>query len=118
MDNGTEFQSSKFKEICLKNKIKQEFSSPNSPHQNGTSERAWRTLFEMARCLLLESGLPKYLWTYAVKYAAYICSRCYNPRIQKTTFEIMCGSAPNVNKIAIFGEKCYEHAHHKKKLDD
>ncbi|XP_064100742.1 uncharacterized protein LOC135211359 [Macrobrachium nipponense] len=37
-DNGGEFTSSEFKEFLVSNKIKQEFSSPNSPHQNGTAE--------------------------------------------------------------------------------
>ena len=65
-DNGTEFTSEDFKSLLIKNRIKQEFSAPYSPHQNGKVERTWRTLFDMARCLLLEAKLPKKLWTYAV----------------------------------------------------
>ncbi|XP_068227917.1 uncharacterized protein [Palaemon carinicauda] len=38
-DNGGEFTSSEFKKFLVSNKVKQEFSSPNSPHQNGTAER-------------------------------------------------------------------------------
>ena len=57
-DNGSEFTS--------KNAIKHEMSTLYSPHQNGTVERAWRSLFDMAHCLLLEANLPKQLWPYAV----------------------------------------------------
>ncbi len=60
-DNGGEFTSEKFKALLVENKIKQEFSAPNSPHQNGTVERSWRSIFDMARCLLLASKLPKSL---------------------------------------------------------
>ena len=68
-DNGTEFTSKPFKSLLLKHGIKHEKSAPYSPHQNGTAERGWRSLFEMARCLLLEAALPKDLWLYAVMCA-------------------------------------------------
>ena len=88
-DNGGEFMSKDFKELMLDNKIKHETSAPRSPHQNGSAERQWKTLFEMARCMLIESGLPKYLWTYAAMSAAYIRNRCYNPWITETTFKVL-----------------------------
>ena len=80
-DNGGEFICSDFQDLLLENKIRHEKSAPNSPHQNGTAERGWRTLFEMARCLLIRSSMPKEMWKYAVAMAAYIRNRCY---IQRT----------------------------------
>lgn len=65
-DNVTEFTSYKFKKLIRKNQIKHETSAPYSPHQNGTAERNWRTLFEMDRCLLLQSDLGKDMWPYVV----------------------------------------------------
>ena len=50
-DNALEYNKN-FKHLMIKNKIKHEFSSPYSPHQNSTIERAWRSLIEMARCLI------------------------------------------------------------------
>jgi transposase InsO family protein len=58
-DNGTEFTCHEFKSLMLKHSIKHEKSAPYSPHQNGTVERNCRSLFDMARCLLIESQLPK-----------------------------------------------------------
>ena len=58
-DNEGEYISAEFKSLLLKHNIKHELTSPYSPHQNGTSERNWRTLFEMARSLLIEAKLPK-----------------------------------------------------------
>ena len=90
-DNGGEFIREKFESVLVKNQIKHEKSAPYSPHQNGTVERAWRSLFDMARCLLLESALPKDMWAYAVMSAVYIRNRCYNPRTGKTPFEAFTG---------------------------
>ena len=116
-DNGTEFTSEEFKNLVVKNRIKHEFSAPYSPHQNGTVERSSRTLYEMARCLLLETKLPKKLWTYALKTSAYIRNRCYNPRTRKTPFEMMTGHKPNLKNMHIFGTICYAYVQNKKKLD-
>ena len=62
-DRGGEYINEEFNMLMSKNKIKHETSAPNSPHQNGTAERSWRSLFDMARCLLLDSKLPKLLLT-------------------------------------------------------
>lgn len=52
------FTNRDFQELLIKNRIRHEKSAPYSPHQNGTAERGWRPLYEMSRCLLLESKLP------------------------------------------------------------
>ena len=116
-DNALEFTSAEFDSVLVKNKIKSELSCPYSPHQNGTAERSWRTLFEMARCLLIESGLPKNLWTYAVKTAAYIRNRCYNPRLEITPFEALTGKVPTLSNMHTFGTECFAYVQNKKKLD-
>ena len=36
--------------------------------------------------MLIESGLPKYMWTYAVMSSAYIRNRCYNKDQVKDVF--------------------------------
>ena len=104
--------------MLINNKIKHEFSAPYSPHQNGTAERAWRSLFEMSRCLLINAELPKFLWTYAVKKAAYVRNRCFNNRIKRTPFEAFTGKQPNVSNMHTFGSKCFAYVQEKKKLDD
>ena len=98
-------------------KIKHQTSAPHSPHQNGTAERAWRTLFDMARCMLIESGLPKCLWTYAVMCSVYTRNRCYNPRLDMTSLEAMTGRRPDVSKMHVFGTKCFAYVQNAKKLD-
>ena len=105
-DGGGEFESD-FHNNLIKNKIHHEESAPYSPHQNGTVERGWRTLFEMARCLLIESKLPLYLWTYAVMAAVYIRNRCYSQRTKQTPYYMLTGKQPNISNMHVFGTICY-----------
>jgi len=56
-DNGTEYTSKEFQLLCDEYCIKHERSAPYSPHQNGTAERGWLTLFEITRWLLLDAKL-------------------------------------------------------------
>ena len=118
-DNGTEFTSEDFSSLLRKNNIKHERSAPYSPHQNGTAERQWRTIFEMGRCMLLDKKLPKELWPYAVHTAVYTRSRCLNSRVNRIPFEALTGRRPNISNMRIFGCECYAYTQqHKAKLDE
>ena len=117
LDNRTEFMNNDFQTLLRKRGIKHETSCPNSPHQNGTAERHWRTLFEMARCLLLERSVPKVLWPYAVQTAAHIRNRCYYNRTQTTPYFCMTGKKPDLSKMWVFGSECYTYEYDRKKLD-
>ena len=117
-DNGGEYISKEFKELLTNHTIKHELTAPYSPHQNGTAERCWRTLFDMARSMLTESKLPKFLWTYAVMAATYTRNRCYNQRIMQTPYGLITGLKPDVSHLHLFGSVCYAYVQgHKKKLD-
>ena len=112
-DNGTEFPSELFQRLLVLNRIKHDQSAPYSPHQNGTVEHLWGTLFSIARCLLIESKLPKNLWV----YTAYIRNHYYNRNARKTPYENFTSSKPNLNKMHIFGTTCFYYVQNKTKLD-
>ena len=116
-DNGTEFTSRNYQQLLIRNGIRHETSSPYSPHQNGTAERNWRTLFDMARCMLIESGLPKSLWPYAVQTAAIVRNRCFNNRTKQTPYFMLTGRQPDISKMQKFGCICYAYKQDKRKLD-
>lgn len=97
-DNGTEYTGKEFQTLLIKNKIRHETSAPYLPHQNGTAERGWCTLFEMGRCLLFDSKLPNTLWNYAVQTATYVRNRCYNRQTEKTAYELFTGKEPNISR--------------------
>ncbi|KAL8127724.1 hypothetical protein AgCh_014592 [Apium graveolens] len=70
-DNGIEFKNLIMEEFCKNHVIKQEFSSPGTPQQNGVVERKNRTLIEAARTILEEAKLPTYFWAEAVHTACF-----------------------------------------------
>ena len=117
-DNGGEYLG-EFKDVLIKQSIKHELSSPHTPQQNGTAERSWRTAFDMARCLLLDSELPKNLWSYALLTSGYTRNRCYQQRTGSTPYELFTGRRPNLRNMVAFGTKCFVYNdNQKRKLDD
>ena len=116
-DNGGEYVADEYENVLIDHQIRHEFSAPYSPHQNGTAERCWRTLFDMARAMLIESGLPKSMWPYAVMAAAHIRNRVFSQRIGDTPYHLLTGKKPSISKLHVFGSVCYANIHEKKKLD-
>ena len=60
-DNGGEFTSNEFKELCKDSGIKRELSTPYNPQQNGIAERKNRTIMESARDMLHDQDLPLHI---------------------------------------------------------
>ncbi len=106
-DNGTEYVNSKVEELFLQYKIRHEKSSPYSPHQNGTAERNWRTLFNTARCFLIDSGMNKSFWHYALLASNFTRNRFFNKRLGLTPVEAFSGKRPDLSKVQVFGSICY-----------
>ena len=74
---------------CNEHGISHNFSAPRTPQQNGVVERKNRTLEEMARTMLIASGLPRNFWAEAVNIACYILNRVLiRPITSKTPYEL------------------------------
>jgi hypothetical protein len=52
--------------------IKQEFSSPITPQQNGVVKRKNKVIREMARVMIHSKNLTQHFWEEAVNTACYI----------------------------------------------
>ena len=50
-DNGSEYKSRLFRKFCLGKKIRQSFTAPESPEQNGIAERWFQTSWNGARAM-------------------------------------------------------------------
>ena len=74
-DKGAEFTSFEFPQFCLDIGVKLEFSSPNTPQQIGSNERAGRTFAGIVRCLLADSGQPHILWGELMQTDVYLSNR-------------------------------------------
>ncbi|GJR76683.1 retrovirus-related pol polyprotein from transposon TNT 1-94 [Tanacetum coccineum] len=107
-DNGTEFKNATLKAHYEKLGIMQQFSTAQTPQQNGVVERRNRTLVEAARTMLIFSRLLEFLW------AKVVATTCFtqNPSIihtrhNKTPYELLRGRKPNVEYFHVFGSLCY-----------
>jgi hypothetical protein len=108
-DMGGEFLAAahgQFLHICLERGIRAERSVPGNPEQNAKAERGNRNLLEIARSLLLHANLPKNLWGYAMRYAAYIDMRCISSRTGMTPYEAWYGYKHEKDPIT-FGAQVY-----------
>ena len=105
-DNGGEYKSQAFETVLRDNGIRHTMTAPYSPYQNGKSERSWRSLMEMARCLRSDAMIPKSYWMYAVKHAQYLRNRSYQRRTNSTAYELFTGKKPDMRNIHPLGTPC------------
>ncbi|CAI7900529.1 unnamed protein product [Closterium sp. NIES-53] len=70
-DRGGEFYSDLLAAYCAEHGIRQTFTLPASPQQNGVAERRIGLVMEIARTSLIHAAAPHFLWPFAVQYAAH-----------------------------------------------
>ena len=106
-DEGTEFKNRSVLETMNRIGAEVSYSPPYTPTLNGISERLNRTLLNLTRTLLIESGLPKRLWSEALFYSVFAlnCVKINN-RTNKTPFEMVYGRKPFIKKMQPFGTAC------------
>lgn len=103
-DNGGEYKSKDFENFLNSCGILHQYTIPYTPEQNGVAERANRTLTEMARCMLIHSGLGEQFWAEAIATAAYLRNRAETKTLlEKTPFESWTGKVPSVGHLKVFG---------------
>ena len=95
-DGALEFKSKQFSDLCTSNGIKQEFSAPYTPEENGKIERAWVTVTSMTRCMMATAGVPKQFWYFALSTAIYLKDRSIHLAHGKIPFEMFHGCKPGL----------------------
>ncbi|KAH9666242.1 Integrase catalytic domain-containing protein [Citrus sinensis] len=110
-DNGGEYTSDLFLQVCQNEGIKRHFTMRYTPQQNGVAERMNRTLLEKVRCMLSNAGLEKKFWVEAVSYASHLVNRLPSAAIGgKTPMKMWSGKhAQDYDSLRIFGCPAYYH---------
>jgi hypothetical protein len=90
-DGGGEYNSNNLIQFLQKKGVTKTTTTPNTPQHNGAAERSMRTIFETARTLLIQCGLPLQFWVQAVDTAIYIYNRVTVKRNGKTPYELFHG---------------------------
>ncbi|CAI7901772.1 unnamed protein product [Closterium sp. NIES-54] len=70
-DRGGEFSSARLGAFCRAQGIRQTFTLPASPQQNGIAERRIGMVMDVARTSMIHAAAPHFLWPFAVQYAAH-----------------------------------------------
>ncbi|XP_015162449.1 uncharacterized protein [Solanum tuberosum] len=75
--------------------------------QNGVVERKNRTLVDIARTMLIDSGLAINFWSEVVNTTCYVTNRCLMRSVlKKTPYELLNGRKPSLSHLKAFGCKC------------
>ncbi|CAI7848023.1 unnamed protein product [Closterium sp. NIES-54] len=70
-DRGGEFSSDLLRALCRSEGIRQTFTLPASPQQNGIAEHRIGMVMDVARTSMIHAAAPHFLWPFAVQYAAH-----------------------------------------------
>ncbi|CAI7816397.1 unnamed protein product, partial [Closterium sp. NIES-54] len=70
-DRGGEFSSDLLWAFCRAECIRQTFTLPASPQQNGIAERRIGMVMDVARTSMIHAAAPHFLWLLAVQYVAH-----------------------------------------------
>lgn len=117
-DGGGEYVSDAFGAYVRDHGIRHQVTTAGTPQQNGVAERQNRTLFDMVRTLLQQSGLTAGFWAEAAVTAAYIRNMlpsrgAVNQSAPVTTW---AGTTPEYGRLRVWGSPVYVHQQDTAKL--
>lgn len=108
-DNGPEFVKSDLKEYLIQRGVTYEESNVHTPEQNGTAERANKSVLDLSRTLLLCARLRQSFWYWSTNYAVFLLNR--RPVLTKDfiPYEKYYNRTVDITHIRTFGAKGYGH---------
>lgn len=101
-DRGGEYTGNEFENYLAAEGIQIHRTAPYTPQQNSVAERKNRSLIEMARCMLIDVGLPFTFWGEAVMAANYVQNRLPGKSVETTPFEGWYGRKPLISHFRPF----------------
>ena len=59
-ENGVEYVSNAFRDVCPKEGIRRELTTPHNPRENGVAERKNHIIIGMAKAMLHDQAIPMF----------------------------------------------------------
>src|SRR6202034_520362 len=118
-DNGGEFLTKEWRQMLKDRGIHHETTSPDTPKQNGDAERQNRSIFDRVHTVLIDAGLPLFLFAEAVNYIVYTKNCNSTSALTNTTlYEVRFNKKPDISRLCLFSCKAYvyDHSPNRKKL--
>jgi hypothetical protein len=107
-DNGGEYVSNNFLNMCELNGISFRLSCPYTSPQNGKAERKIRSINNIIRTLLIHASLPPSFWQYALEMATYISNILPSKSINfQSPVSMLYNKNPSYTHLRIFGCLCF-----------
>ncbi|CAI7874200.1 unnamed protein product [Closterium sp. NIES-54] len=107
-DRGGEFSSDLLRAFCRLEGIRQTFTLPASPQQNGIAERRIGMVMDVARTSMIHAAAPHFLWPFAVQYAAHQINLQPRVSLPETTPTLRwTGKVGDVSAFRVWGSRAF-----------
>ncbi|CAI5951353.1 unnamed protein product [Closterium sp. NIES-65] len=107
-DRGGEFSSGLLRAYCRARGIRQTFTLPDSPQQNGIAERRIGMVMDVARTSMMHAAAPHFLWSFAVRYAAHLIN--LHPRVsmpETSPALLWTGKVGDASAFRVWGSRAF-----------
>ncbi|CAI7915444.1 unnamed protein product [Closterium sp. NIES-54] len=107
-DRGGEFSSDLLRAFCRLEGIRQTFTLPASPQQNGIAERRIGMVMDVARTSMIHAVAPHFLWPFAVQYAAHQINLQPRVSLPETTPTLRwTGKVGDASTFRVWGSRAF-----------
>ncbi|CAI7821258.1 unnamed protein product, partial [Closterium sp. NIES-54] len=107
-DRGGEFSSDLLRAFCRSEGIRQTFTLPASPQQNGIAERRIGMVMDVARTSMIHAAAPHFLWPFAVQYAAHQINLQPRVSLPETTPTLRwTGKVGDASAFRVWGSRAF-----------
>ncbi|CAI5946669.1 unnamed protein product [Closterium sp. NIES-65] len=107
-ERGGEFSSGLLRAYCRARGIRQTFTLPDSPQQNGIAERRIGMVMDVARKSMMHAAAPHFLWPFAVRYAAHQIN--LHPRVSRPETSpalLWTGKVGDASAFRVWGSRAF-----------
>ncbi|CAI7831078.1 unnamed protein product, partial [Closterium sp. NIES-53] len=107
-DRGGEFSSDLLRAFCRSEGIRQMFTLPASPQQNGIAERRIGMVMDVARTSMIHAAAPHFLWPFVVQYAAHQINLQPRVSLPETTPTLQwTGKVGDASAFRVWGSRAF-----------
>ncbi|CAI7770778.1 unnamed protein product [Closterium sp. NIES-53] len=107
-DKGGEFSSDLLRAFYRLEGIRQTFTLPASPQQNGIAERRIGMVMDVARTSMIHAAAPHFLWPFAVQYAAHQINLQPRVSLPETTPTLRwTGKVGDASAFRVWGSRAF-----------
>ncbi|CAI7771948.1 unnamed protein product [Closterium sp. NIES-53] len=107
-DRGGEFSFDLLRAFCRAEGIRQTFTLPASPQQNGIAEHRIGMVMDVARTSMIHGAAPHFLWPFAVQYAAHQINLQPRVSLPETTPTLRwTGKVGDASAFCVWGSRAF-----------